>query len=362
MMQECEKLNFITSDSLLSLPPIEEFMLFYYNFGKILHVINLGDYIQTLAVQKAISSIFKKVQFTYWDRDNLRNYIPKNKKQYSRICVMQGFFPACFECIPNNYVSPIIIGLHLGANFELENGIIKLDYNNSLSNCELLWKDLIKRFPDYFSNLSIACRDKRNMEFFKALGIDSYFSRCLTLTLPKRDEQPTQDKVFISCRDYILEYLPNSIKQDAIIFCPEIPAYPYLHREIFPYYSIPKIFDLANEQLENLKNNAKLIITDRIHVAAPSIAMGIPTILLKINNDDARYGVFDGIIKTYNVDDLKNNKVDFTSIPAPIDIEDLKTLMLKNLELSIKLVLGKSKIKSSELKELRSKIENYNIL
>ena len=65
------------------------------------------------------------------------------------------------------------------------------------------------------------------------------------------------------------------------------------------------------------------------------------------------------IIKKYSHDDFMNNAVDYE--PEPINIEDLKEAIIKNLELSINIKKGLD-VDRNNLKEIRRYIQEYNIL
>lgn len=53
---------------------------------------NLGDYIQTIAVERALNQYRKDLSFDYFDRDNLQNYYPSDNANMSSLAIMQGFF------------------------------------------------------------------------------------------------------------------------------------------------------------------------------------------------------------------------------------------------------------------------------
>ncbi len=348
-------INSLPEERILSLPHNKQFVFFSYPQA-IFHalegenIINLGDYVQTIATRNAVLHNYSDISYEYWDRDNLLNYVSNDG--FSKICIMQGFFPISEFCFPNKYLFPIFIGFHLGGCME---------YASQANGSENLWKYFIQRFPHYLKDKSIGCRDKRTMLFLRSLGLNAYFSRCLTLTLPKRDNKPIKEKVFISCFPHIYKtldkVLPLDIKANSVLFSPEFDINQI--RE-FSFQTIENvdILPYTQEYLDRLKEEATLVITDRIHIASPCIAMGIPTIVIKRSDNDPRYDIFDGIIKCYSIDELIHGKVDFA--PNEIDIEELKIYMLENVKLTIEEEAYKA-TNTEKLANLRKKIETFSL-
>lgn len=349
-------INSLSEERILSLPHNKQFVFFSYpqaifRDSQNKDTVNLGDYVQTIATREAIIMGYSPdIKYEYWDRDNLINYISQDG--YSKICIMQGFFPVSEYCFPNKYIYPIFIGFHLGGCME---------YSNQANGSERLWKYFIQHFPQYLKNKSIGCRDKRTALFLRSMGMKTYFSRCLTLTLPKRKEEPTENKVFISCYPHVIDILntilPLDIKKNHVLVCPDFNI-AQVQECPFQEFENADIISYAKEYLDKLKKEATLVITDRIHVASPCIAMGIPTIVIKKNDNDPRYDIFDGITKCYTLDELKQNKVNFS--PKTIDIETLKKYMLENLKMTIE-EEALNIPHTEELANLRKKIESFSV-
>lgn len=105
--------------------------------------------------------------------------------------------------------------------------------------------------------------------------------------------------------------------------------------------------------------HAKLVITTALHCAQPCLAMGIPVVFVNPNySEEERFSSMDGILKQYSLNDLKDGKVIFDEIV--LDIEDLKSALLRNLGLSLKEYLSEEE--ALELTKVRAFIEHYNIL
>lgn len=273
------------------------------------------------------------VEIEFFDRDSLSFYQGKGG-----ICIMQGWFAQTTSFLPiNSKILSVFVGTHFA------------------KQAQNFLKYLVVRCPYYFSNKEIGCRDKYTLEFCQKMGLEAYFSRCLTLTLPKRTLNANQNKVFlVNIEDRLKKFLPQDIKQNAI----EIKQ-KYI--EVSEHFIQDYWFKMSEALLNRYKNEAKLIITTALHCAAPCTAMGIPVVLIMDDYEEqkTRFGALEGILPFYTLEDLKQNKIDFN--PKSLDIEALKENMLLNLKLSIAKAKGEV-VDENELQNLREKIAHFDIL
>lgn len=287
---------------------------------------NLGDCIQNLAVE----NLYKEMginELVKVNRDDIANY--KGEKV---ILPMQGWFGNVHNVFPANWskdIHPIFVGFHL----------------NNYCNCRenFISRNVHKKIKEFEP---IGCRDRNTRDFLQKLGINAYFSGCLTLTFPKRKKEPTNGKIFlVDVPEETIEKLPEKIKNNA-----ERVTHNYKYRE----YPVTKeeaeeFENCARQLLETYKNEAKLVITPRIHCAMPCIAMGIPVILIIKDIENCRLDVLDGIIPKYSPEDI--SIINWN--PKAPDIEDLKVLIKENAKSQI---LGKPN--ADVLEKLNKKTEN----
>ena len=300
--------------------------------------VNLGDYVQTYAVENAIKKNFSDINFKFWDRDNLINY-----KGKSAFAIMQGYFTYAncysYSYMPNKNIYPIFIGFHLGP--EQQEEILNL----------LMYK------PNFFDEKVIGCRDTETKMFFEKIGAKAYCSRCLSLCLDKRKEPLKNGKIFIDFipKEYY-KYFPTEILENAIFtnqrsIDTNLSPIEYVN-------SHEKYYTQTIDILNRYKNEASLVITSALHGSSPCIAMGIPTIVISIENPPIsnRFDTLKGIVPIYTLEDLKCGRIDFN--PVCPDIEELKLNMLKNLELTVKQENGYN-IDPEELAKVRKYIEDF---
>ena len=317
------------------------FLFFHYNyFGQGFKYgelgINIGDYIQTIATRNAVRKRYENMDEVYFDRDNLSNYDGKNA-----IVVMQGWFSHVYSFFPNERLFPIFLGMHLsssGVNFFL---------------------NFIKHNPYYFKNRVVGCRDLSTTQIMKKLNIKHYFSRCLTLTLPKREVTPKNGKVYIvDVPKQYHKYIPVHLRKHA----------HYVEQRavdkdlsIHDYYCRGEHYmKVASDLLIEYKEKASLIITSALHCASPCTAMGIPVVLIDFDGNMDRFTTLNGIIPVYSKDDLKSGRINYS--PSPPYIEQLKKAMLDNLEMSINAVKEGKTLPVSGQQELWDYISSFNVL
>lgn len=252
-----------------------------------------------------------------------------------KIAIMQGWFAHSYHFLPPKNILPVFVGTHFTKHIQ--------QYLLYLLAC----------YPHYFDDKTIGCRDLYTLEFCRKLGLKSYLSRCLTLTLPKRTPSPSQNKIFfVDLGDEFLPFIPSAIKRHATHINQQNYAPNMLTSAHF--------FDTANALLTRYKNEAKLIITSALHCASPCVAMGIPVIFCRQNDEQlTRFSALDGILPIYTIDDFKKKRVDFS--PQTPTIEALKSAMIENLHLSVSESRGES-VDFAKLTEIREFVANHNNL
>ncbi len=237
-----------------------------------------------------------------------------------------------------------------------------MEYNQQDNGSEIVFQRFCAANPDYFNHRSVGCRDLRTTGFCKKLGLNAYFSRCLTLTLPLRKTGPRQTQVFISVFPQIYDIVVQQCREHGIVNFETHSAVVSLEKYRTDDYKSVAQHDFmpdCEQYLATFRDNARLVITDRIHVAAPCIAMGIPVIVIKRAENDPRYDIFNGIIKCYSEQELRSGKIDFNV--SAVDIEPLKALMRENLKLTIMGEVYGEHVSKSRLRHIRNQIANFTV-
>lgn len=259
---------------------------------------NLGDDIQTLAVSRLLPKVDGYVSREALDQVDEPCVVPMN-----------GFFMNTDHWPPSPSVTPVFFAFHVTPQAQK---VV----------CKPENIDYLKQWQP------IGCRDKGTMEALARHGVEVYYSRCVTLTLPRRTEEPNDGgQVFIcGLGADARAVIPKAIRKNAITVDQAKIRLPITNTKLK--------LDLAAELLEQYRKRARLVITSKIHCAMPCIAMGIPVVFVydEAKKDDYRVKIIEDLIGINYVSEGKafsrlKNRVFSDRInwnPAVPDIEDLK--------------------------------------
>ncbi len=260
--------------------------------------INVGDYIQTFAIDWIYKQLgIEQDRICTIDRNKLYQYQGKKVK-----LPMQGCFGyikgAEVFPIPND-IEPVFVGY---------SSVTKAHYKK-------------KCIETYFANAPVCCRDEGTWKRMQQRGIEAYLTGCLTITLPERKKEPEDGKVFlVDAPPEVERYMPEHLRKKVVYVTHEIQW----NQKNADAREQRRIEALSKKILERYKNEAALVITSRLHCAAPCMAMGIPVILVR-NYFDERYMWIDKFLPLYTPDRFE--EIDWT--PVKVDLTEIKLLLLK---------------------------------
>lgn len=222
---------------------------------------NLGDDIQTLAVSRLVPHVDG-----YVSREALA--------QVAEPCTvpLNGYFLNSTNWPPAPVVRPVFYAFHMAR----EGQAVLL----SAQSIEYL-----KRWQP------IGCRDRGTQALLASHGVEAYYSRCLTLTLPRREQAPEDGQVFlVGLSRAARQAVPKALRRGSVTVDQA--------RVRLPVDKTPLKLALAAELLEQYRRRARLVITSKIHCAMPCIAMGIPVVFLYDDGrrDDYRVQIIEELI------------------------------------------------------------------
>lgn len=272
------------------------------------HIINIGDDIQTMAIDQLYKSMGIKeseiVRIKYNELDkydgeyvvlplnfNMRNiYYPEKK----------DFF------VFSHKIIPVFIGVHFR--------------NFGFSKNEI---EYLKKFSP------IGCRDEFTMNGLRKLGIDAFVNGCITITFPKREiDLSMQKKIFfIDTPESLMENIPEELLNQSE-FTSQLISVLNEDRD--------EIRKKITERYNKYKNEAKLIVTSRLHCAAPCLAMGIPVIIV-LKSKKPTFSWIDKFVKIYTEKEFCGIKWNEKSI----ECEELKTKLLDNARMKLRSIYNK---------------------
>jgi len=251
---------------------------------------NLGDNMQIIAIDAIYESMgISKDEIIYIDKNDTGTY----KGEYVVLPVTMPLIDYTEGGISGRF-SPNIIPVFLGLTIAKDT-LMKVEVN------------YLNRFEP------IGCRDERTMETLRNYHVQAYLHGCITATLPERqDESKKFDKVFIVDVDpTIVEYIPKELKENAVFLT-------HMHEGV----DNPKSMML--DYYNRYKNEAKLIITSLLHCSVPSMAAGIPVVLIK-KGISYRFGWLEKLIDVYDCNDIDQ----INWYPEPVFYREHKERLLR---------------------------------
>lgn len=262
--------------------------------------VNLGDPIQSYAVKLLYREMgIKEDDIIPVPRYDMANYdgeecicVVNSASNYEELAYDSHFMP------PSEKVHAIPMSLHL---------------HRELPNDELNF---------YKTCGGVGCRDISTVNYLRNLGIDAYLSGCLTATLPRRSEEIAQkaDKIyFLDVPSDVMKIMPAAIKAEGITLSNILRFNNPGNSNRISIEDAYEEHRKGEERIRLLRDTAKLVVTSKLHVASPCMAMGIPVILAK-NHFGDRFGFIDRLLPTYTPEHY--SEIDWN--PKPVDYEDEK--------------------------------------
>jgi len=249
------------------------------------HSRNVGDEIQSLAAARLLPRVDHMVP-----REEVHRFEAPGADRVRLIC--NGWFTPELEAWPPSaQLDPLLISFHATHKGGAADHLIS------------------ERHADFYRSVQpIGCRDHGTRQKLEALGVEAYFSGCLTLTLDNPFGPDVERDGILVVDPFYMFNGPQKYVSDCLdILIPEhVRPEVELVTQWRPKDSVPPVeqkFKEAEALLERYAR-AKLVVTSRIHCALPCLAMGTPVYFLDIGYDTGSLrDRFDGIMGLFNVVD-----------------------------------------------------------
>ena len=231
---------------------------------------NIGDDIQSYAASLWLPSVDYMV-----DIEELDSFVAEDDEPV--VTIMSAWYMwQKWNWPPSKYVYPLWIGFHY-------NDIQRGRPRGMPSKFEYLTGPGYEYLKKYEP---IGCRDYYTQERMEERGIANYFSGCVTLTLPKREIKKTG-------REYIVlvdvgKDVEKTVKQ-------QLEGTDIDVRVVAPTRRDPSTdlsWEVRKNQVEemlDLYQNAKCVLTFRLHCALPCLALETPVLLVRPNFNSVRF-------------------------------------------------------------------------
>lgn len=248
--------------------------------------INIGDDVQTVAIAELVQEIAPDAQIVYIDRESLS---VADLSGLSHL-IVSGWFLKRPDGFPTEFrgVKPLFISFHLTSTKSVPDEVLS---DSRMS----LWKSVGR----------VGCRDKGTLRKFQLVGVDAYFSACATLTLKPRPSQSASPYVLVVDPFYALgsdKYQRHQLRR----LLGDEPEFEIREHENTDFRRPKKSMEarfLEANALLNIISDAQFVVTSRIHIALPALAMGTPVIFMHVGYDRNQSATdrFDGIIDLFHV-------------------------------------------------------------
>ena len=214
---------------------------------------NIGDDIQTYAQRQFLPKIDYLI-----DRESLNLFVPNEKENVATI--MNAWYlhnKAAWP--PSPYIKPLLISMHFSVNQKLNGGD---DYIRGEGK-----KYLQKHGP-------VGCRDEETVKRLNNIGISTYFSGCMTLTIKPFPNLERKDYICaVDVDDTILEKIKSATNREVKVITHSVNP-----EEIKVKSIEQRMKDV--EELLKIYQQAHLVITSRLHTMLPNVALGTPVVLV----------------------------------------------------------------------------------
>ena len=239
---------------------------------------NIGDDIQTYAASLLVDNPI------YCERERL-DEVQDNVKLLCNGWFMQD----ATHWPPSPSITPQFESFHISSHQQ--------------GNADLMTSDSAIQYLKQFE--PIGCRDYHTHTLLQSKRLKSYYSGCLTLTLPKYQGPKSDDILFVDVlrtnytshyRKSVVESLIPESYKDKVEFVTHFS-------DDLKNQSPEKRMQQAKELLDKY-GKAKLVFTSLIHCALPCIALGTPVVFVDFgfNNNAAKRDRFNGILDFFHIE------------------------------------------------------------
>ncbi len=258
---------------------------------------NIGDDIQAYATARFLPRVD-----CFIDRETIDSFRSEDGEPVA-VIMNAWYMWHKWNWPPSKYIYPLMTGFHY-ADHQLANqwfgSPLKFEFLDGVG----------ARWLNAYG--PVGCRDLFTLRHLQERGINAYFSGCITLTLPQMPE--TEDKgqyvcvvdVFKKGRDKLHSLLDGKI---------EVREISHL-RERDETLSWEARQTMVKELL-TVYQNARCVVTRRLHCALPCLAMGVPVLLVRGDEDDTRFEPYYDWLHYAPLDDFAEGKFDYDFLDPP---------------------------------------------
>lgn len=268
-------------------------------FGLIVHhtTKNIGDDIQSLATSYFLPQIDYII-----NRERLDTFVSNDKESVAAL--MPGWYLwNKWNWPPSEYIIPKFISFHYS------NRTIGRRTDEPFEDLFLsgIGKDYMN------AHGPIGARDYYTQNWLERLDIKTYFSSCITTTLPNMPS--TNDKNRYIC---LVDVENSNVEKAVHAVSSDIQIKKITHKVADKHFKAkwPKRKKVA-EMLLTTYQNARCVVTTRLHCSLPCLAMGVPVLLIHPDEKGHRFIPYYDWLHTATPDEFLSGKSGFDLLNPP---------------------------------------------
>lgn len=263
---------------------------------------NIGDDIQAYATERFLPRID-----CFIDREHIDSFESENGEPVA-VIMNAWYMWQKWNWPPSKYIYPLMTGFHYA-----DHQLARQWYGTPLK-----YEFLEGIGGDYLNAYGpVGCRDMFTMNNLSRIGVNAFFSGCITMTLPRMPER--DDKGSYVC---LVDVAKKAREQLHGVLDGKIEVREISHLrerdETLPWDKRREIV----EELLTIYQNARCVVTKRLHCALPCLAMGVPVLLVRGNEDDTRFEPYYDFLYHYSVDEIARGEYSYDFLNPPANRED----------------------------------------
>lgn len=298
---------------------------------------NIGDDIQSYAASRFLPRIDYFI-----DREHIEEFVP-NRKEYVSVIMNAWYIHDYYNFDISPYINPLCISMFFKKIPYVDGVTIGTDY---------LTENIKEKFIKYGP---VGCRDNHTKKIMDKIGIESYFSGCLTLTLDRLNDSPREDYIVtVGLDKKEIEYIKSKTNRKVIDFKQDVPTGSFKNESWEQRKKrVEKVLDLYGK--------AHLVITTKLHCSLPCLAINTPVLLLfdtSFPENKDRIGSFLSFLNYVNRNEFMKKNINFENPQKNKE----KHLSLRNelLKECNKFIKNSSKKSNANLPEITEYIQYVN--
>ena len=265
--------------------------------------LNIGDDIQAYAT----AQFYPEVDY-FIDRESMPTFKTDDGEPVA-VIMNAWYMWKKWNWPPSPYIYPLFVGFHYA------------DHQLAKQPGSPLKYEMLQGEGGAYLNAwgPIGCRDHFTEEHLKAIGVNAYFSGCITLTLPKQKKEDRGRYIcVVDVDERVTERIEKQLEGTGI----EVRVMTHNQER-----NSDRTWEVREaDTIERLTEyqNAICVVTKRLHCALPCLAMEVPVLLVKDMTNDIRFDPYYSFLHWVRPKDFLAGKCDYDFANPPENKPDYK--------------------------------------